>query len=76
MLTISELAKRWNVSANHVRRMIKSGAINAVQISLPGARRKTWRFRMADVEAWEQGRLACRRLSARRPSRIERAVTR
>jgi len=37
--------------------MIKSGAIDAVQISLPTARRKTWRFRMADIEAWEESRL-------------------
>ena len=57
MLTIEELAKRWNVSANHVRRMIKSGAISAVQISLPTARRKTWRFRLNDVIAWEESRL-------------------
>jgi len=37
--------------------MIKSGAIRAVQISLPTARRKTWRFRLDDVIAWEESRL-------------------
>jgi len=57
MLSISQLAERWGVSENHVRRMVKSGGIVPVQISLPGARRKTWRFRLDDVIAWEESRL-------------------
>lgn len=63
LLTIPETAERLgDVSDNHVYRLIASGALNAVDISQPGARKSKTRVREDDLQAF----IAARTRSAKR----------
>jgi len=58
-LTINELAKAWRVTPDHVRGLIRSGQLPAVNIAMsPGAKRPQWRIRPEDLERFTAARRA------------------
>jgi excisionase family DNA binding protein len=52
LLTPAEVAERLRCSENHVYRLIAKGALHAVDVSLPGARRPKSRVSEADLAAY------------------------
>ena len=55
--TLREVAEAMRVSVNHVYRLVESGCLLAVDVSLPGAKRKAWRIRESDWRTFEDSRL-------------------
>ncbi|AMV37410.1 hypothetical protein [Planctomyces sp. SH-PL62] len=58
LLTVKDLAVRWNVSERQARETVLSGGIPMIELRAT-ARNVSWattRFDTADVESWEAGR--------------------
>lgn len=53
-LSTTDLAARWNVSRSHIINLYNAGALKGFAIG-KGLRRRTLRFPLSVVEAWEQG---------------------
>lgn len=57
MLAVARLTERWGVSADHVRDLISSGQLPAIDVSLnPGRGKARWRIPLAAVEEFEKQR--------------------
>lgn len=56
----AEVGKRLGCSEPHVYRLIESGALRAVDISQPGARRSKTRVRSDDLSAYIEARTRTR----------------
>ena len=50
LLTPAELAERWSVTVDTVRRMVHRGDLEPVRLSA-----RCWRFRLDEIERWELG---------------------
>jgi len=57
-LSPQQLADRWNCSAEHVQRQIRSGRLQAFSLSRPGAKRPRWRIPFDAVLAFENANAA------------------
>lgn len=47
LLSLAEKARELRVSISHLRRLVAAGRIEAIDLTLPGSRRRTLRFRPA-----------------------------
>lgn len=52
MLTINQIAERLGCSRVHVYRLIQSGALKAMDISVPGSQRTKMRIRVEDFNEY------------------------
>lgn len=52
-----EVAAAMGASLEHVIRLISSGALPAINIARPGAKKARWRIRESDWKRFEDGRL-------------------
>jgi len=58
-LTIDELAKAWRVTPDHVRGLVRSGQLPAVNIARsPGAKRAQWRITPEGLQQFKAARQA------------------
>ncbi len=57
--TLREVAEGMRVSVNHVARLVESGCLLAVDVSLPGAKRNRLRIRESNWPACGAGRQGC-----------------
>lgn len=55
--TPKEVAAVMGVSMEHVIRLINSGAMPAINVARPGAKKARWRVRESDWRQFESGRL-------------------
>ena len=60
LYTIPEAAERLRCSEMHVYRLIAAGALRAVDIAVPGARRSKTRIRDDDLAAYIDGKTRAR----------------
>ena len=56
LLTIPQAAERLGIATNTVYKMIASGDLRAVDMSVPGARTSKTRVRDDDLDAFIEGR--------------------
>lgn len=60
-LNTAEVAEKLGVTRQHVYLLMESGAMPFVDVSLPGAQRKTRRVSEAELEKWLNARTNDRR---------------
>ena len=57
LLTVADLVVKWSVDRDCISRLIASGELPAIDISRSkDSKRPSWRFRLDDVESFEQAR--------------------
>lgn len=78
-LRVSELARRWDRSIDHIRAHIRAGNLRAVDTSVTGTKQELL-IRLADVEAFElrrtvqpEAKVEVRRLPSRPKSHLRNA---
>lgn len=52
LMTVAELADRWQQSTSAIHRKLASGALHGIDIN-PGGQRRRWRIRVSEVERIE-----------------------
>ena len=52
LLTVADLAARFRVSGEHIRRRIRSGELPAIDVSKPGGGRPAYRIPASAVDAF------------------------
>jgi len=76
-LTIDELAEKWRVTPDHVRGLIRTGQLTAIDISQQaGCKRQQLRIRPSDIEEFVNRRLVSARADTPPPTRRRRNGTR
>ena len=68
-LTISDVAKELKKRRESVVVLLKSGAIKGYDVTLPGAKRKSYRITREALDAFKAGRSAQQSKPARRNAR-------
>jgi hypothetical protein len=67
-LTVEDLMERWGVKEEIVKEHIRKSGLPFWDAGTGNGRRPLYRFRLADVEAWEEAR---RRVKTERPQESE-----
>lgn len=71
--TIDELAEKWRVTPDHVRGLIRTGQLTAIDISQQaGCQRQQLRIRPSDVEEFVTRRLVSARVDPPPPAKRKR----
>lgn len=52
LLTRKQAARILSVSVKHLEKLVKSGKIHAIDISLPDSKKKRWRFKMMEIKSF------------------------
>jgi len=73
LLTLADVADRYRVGVDHIRGLIRSGGLPAVNMSAkPNSRRPIFRVRLSDLEDFEAARQADKATARRIPSQHAR----
>ena len=68
-LSVADVAAYLSTSPTKIIRLIKAGALRAIDIALPGAKRPRYVVRASDLEEFEQARLTTKPPPAAAPRR-------
>ncbi len=72
LLTITDVAEHLGLTISQTRRLEKAGDLRSVNIAPSGSKRRTLRFRRADVDAYVESRTSSHQSLA--PNRRSRSI--
>jgi Helix-turn-helix domain len=75
LLTLQQARQRLGLSENAMAKLVRTGAIRAIDVSAPGARRRTWRIDPEALDAFLAERTTPRPAPRRRRRRKQQNVT-